>query len=115
MTAAPIDLGTFVEGEIPPPLVVTFQDEDGLPLDLSAFEAGWFHMQRFGADAVQRPADISPSASDATKGQATYTWVTGDMVAGSWLGQMWAIDTTRNHYCSVTLVWFVQPAITVPA
>lgn len=115
MSDLPLDLGTFTEGEIPPPLVITFEDEAGAALDLSAFETGRFERQRFGGLALEASAAISTATSGATKGQATYVWATGDMVAGTWLGEMWAIDTTTNRFASRKLTWFVQPAVKVPA
>ena len=110
-----IDLGTYTEGSIPPPLVVTFEDDAGAPIDLSAFESGKFEVQRFGQTVAERVATVSPAASGPTMGQATYVWVVGDMVAGSWLGEMWAIDSTTNRFVSRKLTWFVEPAIKVPA
>lgn len=116
MTAATVtDLGTFTEGEIPPPLIFTFVDAAGAALDLSAFEAGKFEMQRFGGTAIEKVAAISTAPSGATKGQATYVWVTGDMTAGTWYGEMWAIHTTTNRYVSDKFTWFVAPAVKVPA
>jgi hypothetical protein len=110
-----IDLGTYTEGSIPPPLVVTFEDESGAPLDLTNFESGKFEMQRFGQVAVERDAAISTASSGATKGQGTYVWLSGDMAAGTWLGEMWAIDSTTNREVSRKLTWFVEPAVRVPA
>ena len=111
-----IDLGTYTEGSIPPPLVVTFEDENGAAIDLSQFSStGKFEMQRFGQAAVERGAAISTAASGPTKGQGTYIWVQGDMVAGSWLGEMWALNATTNRFVSQKLTWFVEPAVKVPA
>ena len=115
MSDAPLDLGTYTEGEIPPPLVVTFEDENGAALDLSAFGTGRFEMQRFGGVAIERTASISTATSGATKGQGTYVWVSGDMTVGTWTGEMWAINSTTNRFTSRKLRWFVQPAVKVPA
>lgn len=115
MTDTLLDLGTYVEGSIPPALVVTFEDENGAPLNLNAFELGKFECQRFGQPAVERAAVVSIASSGPTMGQATYAWVSGDMVAGTWLGEMWAIDTTTQRYVSRKLTWFVEPAVKVPA
>jgi len=110
-----LDLGTYTEGSIPPPLVITFKDENGAALDLSLFEAGKFEMRRFGQTAVEKNAVISTATSGPTKGQGTYTWVAADMVPGTYTAEMWAIDTTTNRFVSRKLRWFVQPAVKVPA
>jgi len=110
-----VDLGTYTEGAIPPPLVVTFEDENGVPLDLSAFGTGKFEMARFGQAAVEKTATISPATSGPLMGEATYVWVAGDMQPGTWYGEMWAINATTNRFVSRKLTWFVQPAVKVPA
>jgi hypothetical protein len=110
-----LDLGTYTEGSIPPPLVVTFDDENGNPLDLSAFTVGKFEVRRYGQAAVEKAASVSSATSGPTVGQVTYTWVSGDMAAGTWTGEMWAVNGTTNRYVSRKLRWFVQPAVLVPA
>ena len=81
-----------------PILVAELSDEDG-PVDLSAASAVEFHM----SSAIGSTAKIEAAAtvSNATEGEVTYTWVTGDTdTAGSYLAEFevtWT-DGTQESY-----------------
>ncbi len=106
-------IGPYRQGEIPPPLIVTFRDEIGTVIDLSGY-AGRFEVERPDGTLAAPTATILPQ-SGSSRGQWEYAWVDGDLaLRGDYRGEAWVGNGT-NRYASVRLVWSVDAAIAVPA
>lgn len=118
-----VTIGPYRQGEIPPPIVVTFKDSLGNPIDLSAYAARWIY-QRHAATGwpdfvATDPAALTNAAVVLTqttnKGQVQYSWAPADFAtAGYYEGEMWAGNGT-NRYASIRFMWVVAGAIAVPS
>lgn len=106
----PIFLGTFAQGEIPPPLEHTFRTSDGGPWDLD----GWTVL---GFKTVGSILAGVPTISGTDRGVVTYTWLDGDTdIAGSHLGYIWVeSDDGAVRLSSGPIHWNVDPALLIDA
>lgn len=106
MNVETIDLGTFVEGEIPAPIKVTMADAVGNPLDISA---GWTAIfQRTTSAGV---ASSNATISDGPNGEVTYVWQAVDMAGdGAFQGIIW-VGNGVLRYASKRLVWRIEPGL----
>jgi len=120
-------IGPYTQGEIPPPIVETFQDENQQAIDFSVagpWVAKWEYRRHRATSAY--PFDASDTATVANaafvdpdqvnnKGKVKYTWVAADFtLAGDYEGEMW-IGNGTNRYCSAKYAWHVRVALAIPA
>jgi hypothetical protein len=122
-----VTIGPYRQGEIPPPIVVTYKGADQQPLDFSvggSWNGRWIYRrhanggnQTFASSdpaAAIRDATVSSASSGPTKGQATYPWVEADFdTPGDYEGEMW-VGNSVNRLSSIHYVWRVNPALAVP-
>jgi hypothetical protein len=99
-TEPTITIGPYIQGEIPDPIVVIFEDNTGVKLDLTGYTTPQWITRRHlvssgfaftGTDpaAVVNTAVVNADQS-AHKGEVTYTWVLADMsTAGDYEAEMW--------------------------
>jgi hypothetical protein len=94
------DLGAFAAGEVPPPLVVSFQDFEKNPVNLTGFTNIAMNIEEelgvgegtLGLGTVQ--------VTDAPGGVFEYTWVRADMITvGEYTAQGW-VDNATSFYAS---------------
>jgi hypothetical protein len=88
-----VDLGAFAQGEVPPDLLVTFQDNDGNSINISGFTTEIRIAEElkgvtgFGTGVV--------TVLDAVNGQISYAWVQPDMLTqGQFTVQAWVLEGT---------------------
>lgn len=98
-----ITVGPFTEGERPAPLVYTFQDADGNPIDLTGFTATFITNTHTGTATI----------TDPDAGQVTHVWVDADLVEGSHRSNFWVGNGT-NRYASDLIFWRARPAAGTP-
>jgi hypothetical protein len=106
--------GPFVAGEIPDPVVYSFQKADGSPLPLDGYTAWFCWAERWGG-AGQADAQVS----DAAGGEVTYAWTGGELAApGRYTGQFW-VDrpgSPPSRYASLPIRFDVYaPVCAAPA
>lgn len=92
-------LGAFAQGEVPPPLEITYLDFDGNPVDISSYN---LHMNieedLGGVDPYG--TGVNAFVDTGADGKVTYTWVRADMAdVGEFKAQGWAENGT-NYYAS---------------
>lgn len=106
-------IGPYTAGELPLPIVVTFKDSAGNPIDFSTggpYTAKWIY-RPYGGVAVTRSA-AAPAAND---GKVTYTWVLADFAtAGDMEAEMWVGNASTRRWDSVRFVYQIKPAIAIP-
>jgi hypothetical protein len=103
------ELGPFVAAEIPAPLVVTFTDNAGEPIDLTGYDAVWQY--RVKGDVVELPAEVT----DDEAGEATHTWGPEDLsVAGNYVAYMW-VSNGANRFASEAFTFRVHPGLGPPS
>ncbi len=110
-SAPRVTIGPYVVGEKPPPLVYTFLDSAGAPIDLTGY-AVRFTYRHVDGTATEAAAAVT----DAAGGKITYTW-TGPEIAtpGDHWAEIWA-GNTANRFCSLRLEYNVRAAVgAVPA
>lgn len=111
----PVEIGRYIAGAIPPPLVATFLDFNGdNPVDLSDFTEAEFHIVNLGVeDEVVVPAVITGPLA----GEVTHTWVSDHMdEPGRYNGIFWIGNGGSTRLHSVRYGWWVDPGIgTVPS
>lgn len=109
-------IGPYNAGELPPPLVVTFKDSSGTPIDFSS-GGPWsakFIYRPYGGAAVTRSCAV-PSLGD---GKVTYTWVladfttAGDFEAECWVGN--AAGGNNRRFDSIRFAYQVKPSVAIP-
>lgn len=105
-----IQIGPYVVGEKPPPLVYTFLDSSGLAINLTGYAAKFTYRETDGS-AVEASATVSAP----TSGEVTYTWTGVEfLTSGHYQAEFWAGNGT-NRYASLLLQFDVrQPVGAVP-
>lgn len=105
----PINLGIIVQGEIPDPLIHTFTDESGAPVNLTGYTAQW--SQQAARNAV---ITLTPTVSDAGTGQVTVTWNNLAFgTPGHYVADLWVYNGSNQF--AAQFRFNVVPAVAVPS
>ena len=108
-------IGPFALGEIPDPLQITFKDNAGVALDLSAGHTPTVQIVAVDQTVPGLGAGTSAFTGDGSDGVSTYTWVAADFAtAGFYRGQMWSVRAGVKIYASDVFEWFVEQVTTAP-
>lgn len=103
-------LGPYTHGEIPPPLVYTYEDNQGALAPITGFTGKFVLLKAGASDAVIRDVDL-----DSAHSTVTYVWEDDDFDAvGTGFGQFWVygqIDGNDQKYASVDYEWDVEEAV----
>lgn len=103
-------LGPYTRGEIPPPLVYTYEDNQGALAPITGFFGKFVLLKAGAAEAVTR--DVTLNATDST---VTYIWEDDDFDAeGTGSGQFWVYGVTDSNdqkYASVDYEWDVEAPV----
>lgn len=106
------DLGEFVVGEKPAPLVYQFLDASGAPINLTAgYTAAFYVKEAWGAEQ-----HLAAVITDAANGKVTRTWDGTEFVGpGSYNAEFWVGNGT-NRFASERICWTARAAVAgVPA
>lgn len=94
------DLGAFAAGEIPPPLVLTFRDFNGSPVDLTTFTIRAVNIESIPAHDNLGEGQITV-VGDPANGQLQYAWTANDMLeTGEYILQAWVYNGSNQRYAS---------------
>jgi hypothetical protein len=108
-----LTIGPYVSGEIPPPLVYTFLDSTGAPINLSVgYTAQFSYREQESSSSTLTGATVT----NAVAGQVTYVWTGAEFpTAGHYLMEFWTGNGT-NRFASILLEADVRmPVGAVPA
>lgn len=113
-TRPSVHLGSYVVGEVPPPLEYQFLDADGQPIDLSGFGVATFQWSGYVQGQFVDPVVETATITDPTVGKVTYVW-DGDEFAspGDHAALIYVNDGTVQ-YASVLITWDVCLSIGTP-
>lgn len=109
-----VDLGSYVVGEVPPPLEYQFLDASGDPINLTGYTTATFQWSDYVQGQFVNPVVETASVTDAVAGKVTYTW-DGDEFAGP--GEHAAliyVNNGTNQYASLLIMWHVCLAVGAP-
>lgn len=111
MSTATVTIGPYVVGEIPAPLEYQFLDSDGLPIDLTAYQA---RITICSPDGL--PLTRNATVTDSAGGKVTYTWQGDEMPTAGWYTVFFWVGNGVNRFASVRLAFAaVLPCATAPA
>jgi BppU N-terminal domain len=101
-------------GEIPNPLVYTFLDSNGNPLNISGYTAKANFAERSGGVSV---SGATVAVTDPVNGKVTYTFTGNEFpTAGHWQIELWVGNAGTRRFASVQIDvdvhWAIGP---VPA
>lgn len=101
-----IDLGTFTQGEKPVPLVYTFLDGTGAPIDLLNYDAEMVWAEEHGT-----PTSGTATVTDHAAGETTYVWTGAEFAApGTYLADLW-VGNGVQRFASERITWKVCAAV----
>lgn len=98
-----IELGAFAAGEVPPDLQITFNDFNGVAVNLTGFTAHIRIQEELGALVGGGAISIT----DEANGVCVYVWDRPDMeIVGRYTAQAWVEDGTK-YYASDLYIYDV--------
>lgn len=104
-------LGPYVAGEVPEPWVHSFDDFDGVSLDLTGFTAQVSYRVDDSAQTVRTATIV-----DAAAGDVGVSWVTADFAtAGLMHGELTVSDSTNRYARTFECVILSPRGGTLPA
>lgn len=113
-TRPSVDLGSFVVGEVPPPLEYQFLDADGVAIDLTGFTTVTFQWAQYVQGQFVDPVVETGAVTDAAQGVVTYVWDGDELEApGAHAGIFYVNDGTVQ-YASILITWHVCLTIGTP-
>lgn len=109
-----VDLGSFVVGEVPPPLEYQFLDADGLPIDLTGFSTVTFQWSEVIQGQFVLPVIGDGIVSDAATGRVTHDWTGAELDSAGEYAALFFVNDGTNQYASITITWHVCLSIGTP-
>lgn len=114
-TARPsVELGSFVVGEVPPPLEYQFLDADGAPINLTGFTVVTFQWSEVIQGQFVAPTVETGTVSDATAGKVTYAWDGDEFDSPGEHAAIFYVNDGTTQYASLMILWQVCLAIGTP-
>lgn len=95
----------FVAGDTLPDLAVTYQDDQGQPIDITGYSLTLF-VKRTDGSVLQKEAVLT----DPTQGVAVFNWAADDLIAGQQPAEIRVMDTQAKTLTLTGLKLDVQPA-----
>jgi hypothetical protein len=88
-----VKAGPYVVGEKPAPLTYAFLGSDGLPIDLSGYNAKFTVREQYGAPTTYDATVTAPSA-----GTVGYTWTGVEFpTAGNYSAEFWVGNGVQRY------------------
>jgi hypothetical protein len=106
-----VDLGSFVVGEVPPPLEYQFLDADGAAIDLTGFTVVTFQWASLVQGQFVDPVVETGTVTDAVNGEVTYVWDGDEFAAPGEHAGMFFVNDGTTQYASVLITWQVCLAV----
>jgi len=109
-----VALGSFVVGEVPPPLEYQFLDADGMVINLTGFTTATFQWSEVIQGQFVLPHVETATVSDALTGQVTYAWDGDEFTSPGEYAATFYVNDGTTQYASVTITWHVCLSIGAP-
>jgi hypothetical protein len=108
-------LGSFVVGEVPPPLEYQFLDADGAAINLTGFTVVRFQWAALiQGQFVDPVVETTGSVSDAVTGRVTYPWDGDEFDAPGEYAGIFYVNNGTVQYASILVTWQVCLSIGTP-
>lgn len=107
-------LGSFVVGEVPPPLEYQFLDADGVVIDLTGFTTVTFQWSEVVQGQFISPTVETGTVSDAPTGKVTYVWDGDEFDAPGEYAALFYVNDGTTQYASILITWQVCLSIGTP-
>lgn len=99
--------GPYVVGEVPAPLVYTFLDAAGAPINLTGYAVTFSYRRDDDAVAVTGSAAVTGAAA----GEVTLTWSSTPFAGpGRYFGEFW-VGNGANRFASLLVTFVVRAAV----
>lgn len=110
-----LSIGPYVQGEIPPGLVIQFKDSDGNPVeDISAFNVRFVMKDATLADG--EGTTLTGSINDGATAKAQYTWADGDLdTPAEYVATMWIGNGTRRYASQLIEFTVLTSEVSIPS
>lgn len=109
-----VDLGSFVIGEVPPPLEYQFLDADGVVIDLTGFTNATFQWGDYIHGQFIDPVIDSASVTDAVTGTVTHIWDGDEFDSPGEHVAMFFVNDGSTQYASILITWQVCLSVGPP-
>ena len=109
-----VDLGSFVVGEVPPPLEYQFLDADGVAIDLTGFTVVTFQWSEYTQGQFVNPVVETGTVTDAAQGRVTYVWDGDEFSAPGEHAGIFYVNDGTVQYASILITWHVCLTIGTP-
>lgn len=114
LTRPSVELGSYVVGEVPPPLEYQFLDADGNPIDLTGFGTATFQWSPFIQGQFTDPHVETATVTDPTAGKVTYAWDGDEFTAPGEYAALFYVNDGTTQYASLLINWHVCLAVGTP-
>ncbi len=109
-----VELGSYVVGEVPPPLEYQFLDFDGNPINLTGFGTSTFQWADYVQGQFLNPVTDTATVTDAVTGRVTHVWDGDEFDSpGDHAAQFFVNDGTVQ-YASLLIIWHVCLPVGTP-
>lgn len=116
LTRPSVELGSYVVGEVPPPLEYQFQDADGEPIDLTGFTVATFQWSPYVQGQFTDPTVATATVTTPLEGRVTYVWDGSEFQSPGEFAAMFFVNNGTTQYASILITWHVCLAVgTAPA
>jgi hypothetical protein len=109
-----VELGSFVVGEVPPPLEYQFLDADGVPINLTGFTVVTFQWSEVVQGQFVLPVIETGTVTDAVAGKVTYVWDGDEFDSPGEHAALFYVNDGTTQYASLTITWHVCLSIGTP-
>jgi hypothetical protein len=113
-TRPTVELGSFVVGEVPPPLDYQFLDADGVPINLTGFTTATFQWAELIQGQFVNPVTATATVTDALTGTVTHTWTGVEFDAPGEHAALFYVNDGTVQYASIMITWHVCLPVGVP-
>lgn len=107
LTRPSVELGSYVVGEVPPPLEYQFLDADGNPIDLTGFGVATFQWSPYVQGQFIDPHIETATVSTPTEGRVTYVWDGTEFQLPGEYASMFFVNDGTTQYASILIFWHV--------
>lgn len=109
-----VELGSYVVGEVPPPLEYQFLDANGIAIDLTGFGTATFQWSPYVQGQYTDPHVETATVSTPDEGRVTYAWDGTEFQSPGEYAAVFFVNDGSVQYASILIFWHVCLAVGTP-